>query len=95
MTRSLRHFAQRQGLPRCPHAKQVAPTTSSGGNPLTTLNTRWKGPRPMTAATPRLPATEGRSSTMGDREQQPTFGRPMLLTSDAVPDSDRWTLELK
>lgn len=32
---------------------------------------------------------------MGDREQQPTFVRPMLLTSDAVPDGDRWTLELR
>ena len=34
----------------------------------------------MTVATPRLPTTEGRSS-------------PMLLTSGAVPDGDRWTLE--
>jgi ATP-dependent DNA ligase len=32
---------------------------------------------------------------MGDREQQPTFARPMLLTSGAVPDGDRWTLELR
>jgi hypothetical protein len=29
------------------------------------------------------------------REQQPTFIRPMLLTSGALPGGDAWTYELK
>jgi bifunctional non-homologous end joining protein LigD len=32
---------------------------------------------------------------VGDREPQPTFVPPMLLTAGAVPDGEDWTLEVK
>jgi ATP-dependent DNA ligase len=32
---------------------------------------------------------------MHNREQQPAFVPPMLLTSGAVPDEAEWTLEVK
>jgi hypothetical protein len=35
------------------------------------------------------------AAIMRDREPQPTFVAPMLLTSGAVPDGDAWTLEVK
>ena len=36
-----------------------------------------------------------RCVAVGDREPQPTFVPPMLLTAGEVPDGDAWALELK